>query len=155
MPSNIQPSIKDVATIIRSRTRSQTSGIQEGTFNENTKPDATQAQKEIRDALDELLTEIGIEEIPDSVAPQVRSLVAFLAAANIELSYYNEQVAANKSSYQLLMGRYEKRLPRVVKAVERALEGDDSDSSVELLPQFNFPDGSDPQGMIGWGSQLG
>jgi hypothetical protein len=152
--SNIEPSVGEVANLIESRTRDGRSGTMLGTFTEKTVPTEEQALKAITDAINDVRTDIGVEEIPAAAAKQVRSLVALSAAMKIEESYYTEQIETNKSPYKLFEKQYERRLQRVIKAVERAIEGDTEDTDIELLPHYGFPDGSNPQGMIGWGSIL-
>ncbi len=153
--SNIEPSVAEVAALIETRTRDGRSGTMLGTFTEKTVPTESQALKAILDAINDVRTDIGVEAIPLAAVPQVRSLVALMAAMKIEESYYTEQIETNKSPYKLFEKQYERRLQRVIKAVERALEGDTEDTNIELLPHYDFPDGSDPQGMVGWGTILG
>lgn len=153
--TNIEPSVAEVAALIETRTRDERSGTMLGTFTSKTVPTDVQAQKSILDAIDEVRVDIGTEEIPAAAVPQVRSLIALMAAMKIEESYYTEQIETNKSPYKLFEKQYERRLQRTIKAVERAIEGDSEDTEIELLPHFDFPDGSDSQGMIGWGTILG
>lgn len=153
--SNIEPSVGEVAALIETRTRDGRSGNMLGTFTEKTTPTAEQALKSINDAINDVRTDIGVEEIPAAAAKQVKSLVALMAAMKIEESYYTEQIETNKSPYKLFEKQYERRLQRVIKAVERALEGDIEGTETDPMPHYSFPDGSDPQGMVGWGTILG
>jgi hypothetical protein len=153
--SNIEPSVAEVAALLESRTRDGRSGALLGTFTEKTTPTEAQVLKLIYDAINDVRTDIGVEDIPDGAAKQVKSLVALSTAMKIEESYFTEQIETQKSPYKLFEKQYERRLQRTVLAVQRALEGDVEDTEIETLPHYDFPDGTDPQGMIGWGTLFG
>lgn len=152
---NIAPTVREVAALLESRTRNSRSGMLEKTFNEETRPTAEQVLELIEDAVEEVRTDLGTESVPEPVKGQVRSLIALVTAMKIEESFYTEQMESSKSPYKVFQGQYERRLDRVIKSIERALEGNSEMTETDTLPHFSFPDGSNPQAMIGWGTNLG
>lgn len=149
MPSSdYTPSLEDVGSILPSRTRAK-GGRELGTFtnpssegaDDGTRPTADQVGKLVTASLAEVQDAIGTQDPPEAVWPAVSGLVALFTAMQVELTYFPEQVGSNKSPYNEYKALYDERLPRLVKAVERAEAGDTGPSS-DILPSGNFPDQS-------------
>lgn len=132
------PTTKDVARYLRARTRTEY-GTEVGDFTDDTTPTGVQVIDLIQDAVDEITESVGGDIPPDLQSAALR-LMTLLAAANVEMSYFPEQAAANNSMYDKLMDR--------VKSLRTALETDVSEEDIENEegpdPTFDFPS------PIGW-----
>ena len=104
LPDPISPSVDDVAAIIRARTK-DSNGNEVGTFTDETRPTAAQAQEAIDHQVIALHTKVG--RIGPGCAGVAQIAVAYGAAAEIELSYFPEQSRQDRSPYQYLIARYE------------------------------------------------
>jgi hypothetical protein len=106
----------------------------------------------IAQAADDVIAEID-SDLPPETWPAVASVIALRTAMLIELSYYPEQVASNRSQYNELKELFDDALKRLVLAVAREQEelnsGDEQYGGVR--PHHNFP--VDAGGLIGWKSK--
>lgn len=142
MPSSdYAPSTQDVAAMLRARTRdvngnyvttANDDGDQVPDFNEATTPTAIGASALIAEALDEDVDAIGAD-IPEDDWTAARRVVTLLAAANIEMSYFPEQAAANNSTYNMLMKRHDGRLSTFQE--DMAEEGEETSEETMLAVQ--------------------
>jgi hypothetical protein len=127
----LHPTVDDVAALIRARTKDR-NGNEVGTFTEDTRPTAAQAQEAIDHAMVAVHEKVGT--IPGTCAQQTALCAAYGAAAEIQLSYFPEQARTDRSPYTYLIQRWEEALL----GVEACVTGD--------LP------GLDPQGQpVGYG----
>jgi hypothetical protein len=126
------PSIEDVAALIRARTK-DSNGREAGTFTDDTRPTAAQAQEAIDHQVTALHTKVGT--IGPGCAPVAQLAAAYGAAAEIELSYFPEQARADRSPYQYLIARYEEYLDGLVECVQGNLPNtpDPDDPDVQNL----------------------
>lgn len=117
-----RPTVDDVALLLRARTK-DSEGREVGTFDDDTRPTATQVEGHIDNAVALLRTRIGTS-IPDAYVPTLRALTAYRAALQIEKSYFPEQVRSDRSAYDQLREEYTDDLAALIEALEGA--GDDS-----------------------------
>jgi len=111
------PLVSDVGAILRARTK-DSNGNELGTFTTTTRPTFNQVQILISDAARDV-TGLVDYDIPEESYPQARSVIALGAALLVELSYFPEQVASNRSPYDQLKALYDERLERLLTAVTR------------------------------------
>lgn len=154
------PTVDQVGSLLRARTK-DTNGVEQGTFvDENTtpgtRPTAQQAQAMISVAAQDVVSELGMT-LPDPVADIAMNVVALGAAALIELTFFPEQVASGKSPYRELNERYTAQLARATKAARSV--GPDGETldyagSVDdaLSPQYAFP--TDAGGLVDWETEF-
>jgi hypothetical protein len=100
----LRPSVDDVAALLRARTQ-DTEGREVGTFNDDTRPTASEVDLHIDTALALVATRLPVE-VPDRFGTAVSSLVAYRAALRIEKSYFPEQVRSDRSAYDQLLQEY-------------------------------------------------
>lgn len=119
------PEVREIATLVRARTKDRF-GAEVGTFNEDTKPNGEQASEMIQSAVQELAPSFG-QDIPDALRGErdelrrgAKTCVSLLAAMNIEMSLYPEQVSRNLSSYGALEARFRRLFPLIRDAIAEA-----------------------------------
>lgn len=137
-PPGITPTLAEVGSLLRTRTRNS-GGTELGTFTDDTRPTGSEVQNLIFSSVSEVQDSIGTADVPPQVEQAVKNTIILYTAMQIELTYFPEQVGSGKSPYNEYKGLYDERLPRLVKAVERAEAGDTGPSS-DILPLYNFPD---------------
>jgi len=126
-PDPLSPTVDDVAALIRARTK-DSSGNEIGTFTDETRPTAAQAQEAIDHQVTLLYTRVG--SIGPGCSGIAQMCAAYGAAAEIELSYFPEQARTDRSPYQFLLQRYEQLLTGVEQCVLGNLPGEDGDDGV-------------------------
>lgn len=126
---NYRPSVKDVGDLIRSRTIDD-DGNELGTFTSATRPNASQVNELIDNALAEAVGIFGTT-VPDAPAQYndvdayrkaVAQVVATYAAALVERTHFGKEVARENSPYKQLMIDYERMLARIAKMLGIVLE---------------------------------
>lgn len=157
--SDWKPNVQEVASLLRARTKDGL-GNEVGTFTANTRPNVDQVTMMIDLAANEVAVAVGAE-IPDALGEgtdvdNLRETATYvtilLAAMNVELSYFPEQIQSDRSPYNA----YERQLARVMKLLVEAVAeaggggGGGSVSSPNPLVSHGFP--TDTGGMIGWGT---
>jgi hypothetical protein len=93
----------DVAALLRARTK-DTDGRELGEWTEETRPTVTEVEQKIEIA--RALVGLNAGAIPDPCREGAETAVALLAAMLVEQSYFPEQVADNRSPYQMLERLY-------------------------------------------------
>jgi hypothetical protein len=111
------PLVSDVGALLRARTKDRY-GNEVGTFNENTRPTFDEVQRLIETAAGDV-TDLIDYDIPLESYRAASGVIALGAAMLVELSYFPEQVAADKSAYQEYKDLYDAYLERLLAAVER------------------------------------
>lgn len=138
------PTLHQLGSLLRARTVDANSREQ-GTFTDTTRPTNIEAVELARQAAEDLATAVG-NNIPDALVDTARRLAAIRAAMLIELSYFPEQVAVNRSPYAQYKDLWDEAVGRpgrpgtFVVAVEGAM--DDQTVDVEEgagMPYFGFP----------------
>ena len=94
----------------------------------------------------------------DDVRCQAATAVTMLAAMLIELSYFPEQVASNRSAYEQYAALWNQLMPALVESVAECLGGGveptpgGEDGAPYIAPaSWAFP--VDTGGMVGWGTK--
>jgi hypothetical protein len=149
MPAAYTPSVDEVGGFMRARTPDRW-GDEEGTFNENTRPNAEQVEKEISDAVNEVSGHVGDldqneQEFPCVIRMRERakSAVIIYTAMLIEIGYFPEQTAGQLSPYDRLEKLYEKKIKTLTEAVGECVGGTGESVGGEgdataLMPSGNF-----------------
>lgn len=164
MPSSDwAPTVAGVGALLRSRTKQAVTGVELGYFanpDENgqgsTRPTADEVTNLIDQATGDVVDVVGAD-IPAPFWDRARFLVQLGAALLVELTYFPEQVANNRSTYPQLLALYTDRLKKLQTAVAdyvdpNAPEGGEGSAGNGAEPgmyaQFGFP--VDAGGMVGW-----
>jgi hypothetical protein len=104
--NSIVPTLSQVAALMRSRTVVEgTAGTELGTFDSTTRPTDVEANVLIDQAVLMVENSTG-QAIPEQFFGQVRTIVAIQAAMLIELSFYQNEIASERSTlpmFQLLL----------------------------------------------------
>lgn len=152
MPSSdYTPDVADVALFLRTRTR-DTNGVELGTFTDATRPTGTEVSDIIADTVVNMEDDIGVD-IDSRLWSSAKRVTALRAAMAIEVSYFSEQVASNRSVYPQLKEWYEEDLDKLnVAIVETAEGGEPGSDAGEDTPVWGggdlpFPDGLSPSGV--------
>lgn len=111
------PLVSDIGALLRARTKNVL-GVEVGTFTEDTRPTFEEVQRLIEQAAGDV-TALVDYDIPLETYRQASGVIALGAAMLVELSYFPEQVAANKSAYEKYKELYDEYLERLLAAVER------------------------------------
>jgi hypothetical protein len=101
------PSVVAVSALLRARTKDST-GLEVGTFNDDTRPTSAQVLSLIDLAVVDVQTILGTSP-PDYLADAAKSTATLKAAMYVELSYYPEQVRSDRSAYHDYQQMYERR----------------------------------------------
>jgi hypothetical protein len=141
--SDYTPTTSDVALLLRARTRDANGNITGDFTDDVTVPGETDAAGLIDLAADEVGEAIG-PDIDTDFWESGKAVITILAAANIELSYFPEQAAANNSMYDKLMARFDVKLKSLQADVaeaeqEEEMEESGSDSTMGISVAGGFP----------------
>ncbi|HEX4501097.1 MAG TPA: hypothetical protein VH187_08050 [Scandinavium sp.] len=141
--SDYTPTTSDVAFLLRARTRDANGNITGDFTDDVTVPGETDAAGLIDLAADEVGEAIG-PDIDTDFWESAKAVIVILAAANIELSYFPEQAAANNSMYDKLMARFDVKLKSLQADVaeaeqEEEMEESGSDSTMGISVAGGFP----------------
>lgn len=145
------PTVNNVASHLRARTRERGTGTVAGTFNDQTMPTDTEVQDAIGTSVDEIAGIIGTEvpllegEDPTALQRSARAVASLLAAMTVESTFYPEQVETGRSNYPALERRYNAAIKRLTASVEAAggsTAGEDGggDAGGYKKPSFDFGD---------------
>lgn len=144
------PAVDAVGAMLRARTRTDT-GVEVGTFNDDTRPTGEQVDGLIAQAVGDISNVIG-EDLPnETLMNAAKSLSALGAAILVELSYFPEQVAHNHSPVATMERMYNARLKQLEEAVSEAggVDGEVVPGSGGG-PSYAYPE--DQGGLVGWGT---
>jgi len=136
-----QPTVSDVAALLRARTKQIGTAQELGTFTAETRPTGQQVQTLIRKATGDLAMVIG-DEVPGVIMREANETAALKAAMMVELSYFPEQVATNRSPYAQYKELYDDAVGspqspgKLVIAVQEAVDG--TVSVHRAIPSSNF-----------------
>lgn len=121
----LAPTVADVAALIRARTK-DSNGNELGTFTADTRPTDAQAQEAIDHQLALLHARVG--NVGPDCAGVAQMVVAYGAAAEIELSYFPEQARTDRSAYTYLIARYDEYGNGLVACVQGDLPSEPDDA---------------------------
>lgn len=160
--SDYTPTVADIGAILRARTKTR-GGSEAGTFNpaaaassDQTRPTAEEVTSLIGVALEDITAAFG-PDVPDAPGADVNAyrnavkrLAALGTALQIELTYWPEQVATNRSPYSQLLALYDKRLARALELISEAQGADGGEGgSIASAPSGYPSDGGYPETAIG------
>lgn len=129
MPTSWAPTVDDVGALLRARTK-DSHGNEVGTFTADTRPTREQVESIIGRVVSDLadsITDPSLTPLPDRLAGSATRVAVLMAAAEIELSYFPEQVATGRSPY----AQYRELLGDRTAALHNALAdlGHDTDAT--------------------------
>jgi hypothetical protein len=133
-----RPGLHQVGAIAMARTR-DSMGNETGTFTADTRPTDDQVQRLIDQAVNDIRDEIGID-VPDDLVEKAQQLTALRAVMYIELTYFANEVAQQKSAYPQIRELFKEALPRLQRAIDREeMGGDPADETSGNHPFYSFP----------------
>lgn len=148
--SDYKPTIEQIGALLYERTADSV-GNKLGTFTETTRPTATNVSSIIERAVGTVSSTVG-NEIPESCWEMARSLVALRAAMLIEVSFFPEQIRADKSPFESYRKMYEFDLADLRKAVAEAGSGEEPGSADNMAEvEYAYPE--DNGGLVGWDTE--
>lgn len=130
------PSPDDVGAVIRARTK-DSAGNELGTFTEATRPTRAQVVELTDSVVARIQARCG--NIPDEFQDFARRVAAVRAAANVELSYFPEQINASRSQYAELKAEFDETWPELVEACRNTDTDETTDNDSALSPIHTFP----------------
>lgn len=137
--SDWTPTLAAVGAFLRARTVDK-DGNELGTFTANTRPTAAQVTDLLEQACPDVYGEVGA--VPEVLWPQARKVAALGTALLVELSYFPEQISANRSPYDTIKTLYDEGLKRLAGGVGELASGDQLGSGDDpAMPVFGFGSG--------------
>src|SRR5690349_7059298 len=113
-----RPSVLEVASYIRARTKMAGGGIA-GTFNDQTTVKAPEVESIILQAEGLVLSDLGGEPCTDKLQGQMKTVVALLAAMLVEQSLFPEQTTGAGNSFASLEKLYKPKMKSLAEQVEK------------------------------------
>lgn len=152
------PTVDDVAAIIRARTQ-DSHDDEIGTFNDDTRPTGVEVEKLIDNAagvvysrLGDMSDEMLVCPTADDLQDQARYMVSMLAAMLVELSYFPEQIEANRSAFEHYKELWDDQMTTLIDAAAECRAGevtpDTEDGGYIGKASWAFP--VDTGGLVGW-----
>lgn len=139
------PTVSEVGQLIMARTKDNL-GAELGTFTGATRPTFNQVLEIVEDAADDVTSGIDTD-IPEGAYRYVKRAIALRAAADVERSYFAEQINNNRSPYNVLNEEYDRLIGTpeepgtLYKAIEReAQEEETGEAPLTNRPAYSFPD---------------
>jgi hypothetical protein len=135
-----RPTIQDVAKICLARTR-DANGAVLGNFTDMTVPTGGQVDDLITEAVNDLRPRIGTD-IPDDLIPEAQHIVSLRTAMYIELTYFSNEVAQDRSPYPQYKELYDEKVPLLISAIQSEEAGLDITDAVSgnPPPSYYFPE---------------
>ncbi len=100
-----RPTVDDIAALLRARTK-DASGNEIGTFTDQTRPTDAEVEQLITNGCAKVAA-LATWYVPSDAAPEASHLAALVAACEVELSYFPEQVRTDRSAYQYLWAMFQ------------------------------------------------
>lgn len=124
----LRPTLEEVGSISSARTvASGTGGTELGTFTDQTVPTDVQVERLIDQAIRMVILKTG-PGIQDEYRDEAKTVVLYLTAALIELSYYKEDIAKQASPYPMLDQNYKDALQALLDSIENDTPGSPTQS---------------------------
>lgn len=111
-----RPTVDDVAALLRARTK-DASGQEIGTFTDATRPTDAEVEQLITNGCAKVAALVGWD-IPAEAWPEALHLASLVAACEVELSYFPEQVRNDRSAFAQLWQLYTADVQAFVDYVE-------------------------------------
>jgi len=122
-PIEWTPTLQDVGHVVLSRTRDDAGNIL-GTFTDKTQPTDDQCRVLIEKAIDDIIPLIGTD-IPEELIGEAQNIASIRTAMYIELTYYANEVATNRSVYPELKALFDEKVAALAKAITAVEAGGD------------------------------
>lgn len=128
------PTVEEIGARLRARTKVR-SGEELGTFTEpddplgETRPTKKQVESMIESAVSEVLVNATPCKDRPNLEARAKGLAILYTCMEIEISYYPEQVAADKSPYARFKELWDEGIPKYVEAVQETCGGEEDDES--------------------------
>lgn len=140
-PPAYRPSVLEVASYIRARTKIAGGGIA-GTFNDQTTVKAPEIESIIEQAVGLILSDLGGEPCNDALQGQMKSVTAILAAMLVEQSLFPEQTTGAGNSFKSLESLYKPKMKSLAEQVEKQCGtgggGEDSGDTGSAISRATF-----------------
>lgn len=143
--ANFLPTLGEVGALLRIRTRDARTGVELGTFTENTRPTDDQVRLLIVKADSKVAARFG-NGLPETLREKTRTVTAIRAAMLVELSFFGDQIRAGRSPYTELKELHDEEWKELVADwVNLGLDQTPgtSDDAGGGLPVFWFPTSQD------------
>jgi hypothetical protein len=116
--SSIRPSLEDLGALLRVRTVVEGSaGVELGTFNTKTRPTAAEAQYLIDQAVNQTILTTG-PDIAPKFWQQAKTVVLYLTAQLVELSFYKNEIDKGISAYPAYEKMYEAAIDGLINSIQ-------------------------------------
>jgi hypothetical protein len=150
----------DIAALLRARTQDG-SDVEVGAWTADTRPTYMEVERILSMTQSMVLGQTGsldnlMCDTADDVRAQAATAVALLGAMFVELSYFPEQVASNRSAYEQYAALWQTFMPQLVASVAECAAGVvEPDPGVGQDGAVSVPAASwafplDAGGMVGW-----
>src|SRR5215472_5372654 len=143
-PIEWTPTLQDVGHVILSRTRDDNGNVL-GTFTDVTQPTDDEARIIIQQAVDDCIPLLGTD-IPDELIGEAQHVCAIRAAMYIEITFYANEVAVNRSVYpelKVLFDEKVKTLSQAIISVEAGGDIADAAAGAGGTPKYHYPPDDD------------
>jgi hypothetical protein len=134
------PTLPDVAGVILIRTRDE-NGTFARTFNDNTIPTDEDVRRLIEDAVNDIRPMIG-SDIPEDLIQEAQHVTAIRTAMYIELTYFGNEVAQNRSVYPQLKVLFDEKIKNLQAAIiaeESGASSLDEVTGAGGYPAYSYP----------------
>ena len=139
-PIEWTPSLQDVGHVVLSRTRDSNGNVL-GTFTDATQPTDDEVRILIDKAMADMIPLIGTD-IPDELIPEAQHIASIRTAMYIEITFYANEVATNRSVYPELKVLYDEKIASLSKAVIAVESGQslvDATAGAGGSPYYAYP----------------
>jgi len=134
-----RPTLMDVGALDLARTR-DANGVPLKTFTVDTIPTGDDVERLIDKSVNNLRPQIGTE-IPADLVQEAQDVAALRTAMYIELTYFANEVAQNRSPYPQYKELYDEKVPILRNAISAEEAGMDvTDAVGGQYPSYKYPD---------------
>jgi hypothetical protein len=140
IPIEWTPTIPDVAGVILIRTRDE-NGVFQNTFTDQTIPTDEQVRQLIDKAVNNVRPLIGTD-IPEDLIQEAQDVTAIRAAMYVELTFFGNEVAQNRSVYPHLKELFDEKIAALAAAVVAEEAGEsplDALAGGGGMPEWSYP----------------
>lgn len=154
----VKPTVEDIGALLRARTQNDDDD-EIGTFDDTTRPTGEEVDRIINMATSVVLSRTGSLNTPPMICDTAADLrtnaqtaVSMLASMLVELTYFPEQVASNRSAYEDYRDLWTSMMTSLIDAAKECRAGEIvPETSENPGPSWSFP--IDGGGLIGWQTQ--
>lgn len=127
------PALHEIGSLARTRTKTDAGEI--GTFTTQTRPTSSEVRDLIRQAGNDVAAKIGYA-VPANVLEGAKNVVKLRTVMLIELSYFAEQVQANRSPYEQYKALYDLGIADIEEAVAESEYDNAIDVDYAGMPSY-------------------